>query len=458
MVGTLINVAIVGSGPSGFYAAEALLDSGAARTVDIYERLPVPFGLVRSGVAPDHPKLKQVINAYDLIAKRDGVRFIGNVEIGTDISINQLQQYYHAVVLACGAQIDKKLGINGENLIGSYTATEFVGWYNGHPDFQDRVFDLSSETAVIIGQGNVAADVCRILARSPDDLSHTDITSNALEALKKSNIRNIYIVGRRGPAQAKFTHKEIKEITKLHNCRVIVDPTNLVLNQASITELDDQQNFNARKNVELLKNLSNDREQTISDLSKLIHLDFYRSPVEIRGDSNGHVNSINFAVNELKGQPFKQHAFDTGLREELHCGLVFRSVGYRGVAIPGVPFDSKRGLIPNNEGRVLDHDGVIVPGLYVTGWIKRGPSGIIGTNRPDSINTIDSLINNLSELNNKNLEKPEQLIYKIAEEKKTITYSGWLTIDREEVRLGQIKGKSREKFTNVNDILNMLAR
>src|SRR5512134_1604614 len=251
--GNPLRAAVVGSGPSGFYAAEALLKGGAAARVDMIERLPVPFGLVRHGVAPDHPKLKEAILVYDKIARLPNYSLLANVTVGRDVTVAELLACYHAVVFACGAESDRRLGVPGEDLQGSYTATEFVGWYNGHPDYRDRQFDLSREVAVIIGQGNVAIDVCRILAKTVDELKHTDIAEHALEALAESRIREIHLVGRRGPAQAKFTTKEFRELGELTACEPVVDAADLVLNPESLAELEDRAGSTAKKNMEVLQ-------------------------------------------------------------------------------------------------------------------------------------------------------------------------------------------------------------
>ena len=366
------RIAIVGSGPSGFYATEALFKSGLHIQVDMYERLPVPYGLVRSGVAPDHPKLKQVIQVYAGIAETPGFRFFGNVTIGRDISVQMLQSVYDATIYTCGAESDRRLGIPGEDLPGSHTATEFVGWYNGHPDYRDRVFDLSHETAVIFGQGNVAADVSRILAKTRDELKNTDIAVHALEVLANSRIRNIHVVGRRGPVQAKFTSKELKEFGELEQAVPIVDPAELQLNPASDIELADKNNTGTRKVYELFSEFAGGNNNAPG--KRRVYFSFLKGPVEFTG--HGRVEKVRLERNVLSGDAFQQSAQGTAEFIEIETGIVFRSIGYRGKPLAGLPFDEKRGLIPNRDGRIIDGDTVL-PYQYVAGWIKRGPTGII---------------------------------------------------------------------------------
>jgi ferredoxin--NADP+ reductase len=447
-----LQVAVVGSGPSGFYATEALFKSDVPVRVDMYERLPTPYGLVRSGVAPDHPKLKKSIKVYDRIAETDGFRFFGNVNVGKDISAEELKQAYHAVIFTCGAQTDRSLGIPGEDLSGSHTATEFVGWYNGHPDYRDRQFDLSCETAVIIGQGNVAADVSRILAKTVDELKDTDIAEHALEVLAESRVRNIIVAGRRGPVQAKFTSKELKEFGELADCAPYIDPQELVLNDASQAELEDKQNANARKIYELFQSFSH---VDAAGKSRRLQFTFCKSPVELSG--MGGLKHVRFEINRLSGEPFHQSAEGTGEYLEQECGILFRSIGYRGVPIPGVPFDEKRGVIPNAEGRVVNGDNP-VPQLYVAGWIKRGPTGIIGTNRADSVATVHSLLDDVEALTSLGQKSGAEEASRLLQERgiRCVSFPDWEKIDRNEIERGQPKGKPREKYTRIQEMLELL--
>ena len=448
-----LRVAIVGSGPSGFYAAEALTKSGTIVQLDMLERLPNPYGLVRSGVAPDHPKLKQAIQVFDKIAQSPGFNFIGNVTVGKDITVAELCRTHHAIIFSCGAESDRRLGIPGEDLPGSYTATEFVGWYNGHVDYRDRVFDLSHETAVIIGQGNVAADVSRILAKDVDELKETDIAAYALDTLSGSRIKKIVIVGRRGPAQAKFSSKELKEFGHLNRCVPHIDPEELVLNPASETELADINNAGGQKNFELFKQFT---ETAGSTKPSRCVFSFLKSPVEIRG--NGKVESIVLEKNRLVGEAFQQSAKGTGETIEIPAGIVFRSIGYRGRPLPGVPFDEQQGVFPNTLGRITDQNDNPVPQLYTAGWIKRGPSGIIGTNRACSVETVASILKDIDLLATTERKSGSEGICRILQAKKIrhIGFTDWKKIDQHEINLGKARGKPREKLTSVAEMLRVL--
>ncbi|MGB8275420.1 MAG: NAD(P)-binding protein [Alphaproteobacteria bacterium] len=447
-----LRVAVVGSGPSGFYAAEALLKSEHKAIVDMYERLPAPFGLVRSGVAPDHPKLKQSILVYDKIAQQPGFTFLGNVTIGKDLTPEELRAHYHAVIFTCGAETDRKLGVPGEDLPGSHTATEFVGWYNGHPDYRDRVFDLSCESAVIIGQGNVAADVGRILAKTVDELKTTDIAQHALDCLAQSKIREIHVIGRRGPAQAKFTSKELREFGELADCQPIVDPADLKLNPESQAELADKTNMGSASNFKIFESFA---AQPASSKKRRCVFHFLEGPVALEGSAR--LERVVLAKNRLEGQPFHQSARPTGETAKLDCGILFRSIGYRGVAMPGVPFDDKAGVFRNVGGRITEDGNKPVPGLYVAGWIKRGPSGIIGTNRACAVGTVAALFEDLAKLDSGSRRGAEGVRGLLAERGvRVIGYSDWQKIDAAEINRGQPKGKPREKFTRVAEMISIL--
>jgi len=447
-----LHIAIVGSGPSGFYACEALLKSDLYINITMLERLPVPYGLVRSGVSPDHPKLKQAIQVYARIAQSPRFHLLANVTVGRDISVAELSETHHAVIFAYGAESDRKLGIPGEDLNGSHTATEFVGWYNGHPDYRDRVFDLSSETAVIIGQGNVAADVARILAKSVDELKHTDIAEHALDTLAESKIRDIYVVGRRGPAQVKFTPKELREFEDLELCQPVIGDSELQLNPASEAELADKQNSGQRKIVDQLKKLA-----AIGNSGKPrnCHFTFLKSPQRLLG--TGHLEKVVFEINRLGGEPMQQSATGTGETLELNTGILFRSIGYRGMPMPGLPFDDRKGLIPNTAGRITENDTPLA-GLYVTGWIKRGPTGIIGTNRADSVATVQSLLEDLESRDTGINKSGADGVCKLLQSRNVryVSFEEWEKIDQSEIDRGQAKGKPREKYTRINEMLEFL--
>lgn len=446
-----VRTAIIGSGPSGFYAMEALIRSEPAVLVDMFERLPSPFGLVRSGVAPDHPKLKKAIGVYQKLAQLPEFRFFGNVTVGRDVGIDELKNCYHAVVFACGAETDRRLGIPGENLPGSHAATEFVGWYNGHPDYRDLEFDLSHDTAVVIGQGNVAVDVCRILAKTVSELEHSDIAAHSLKALAESKVRNIHMIGRRGPAQAKFTHQELREFGELMDCEPVVDPSDLELNEASREELADRGNRGNLKSFEVLQAFAARSPPT---RRRRCWFHFLKSPIELKGKDR--LERVVLTRNVLEGEPSGQIARATNELEELECGLLFRSIGYRGVAISGVPFDERRGVFPNLDGRIVDGDSV-VPGLYATGWIKRGPTGIIGTNRADSVATVTSLLEDIPKFGDAKKPGADGLEnFFRSRGVRVVSYADWQMIDSEEIRRGEPAGKPREKFTRVKEMLSVL--
>ena len=445
-----LEVAIIGSGPSGYYAAQSLFGSEKKINITMFDRLPTPYGLVRGGVAPDHQKIKNVIRVYEKISISPEFRFIGNVLVGKDISIDDLRNNFHATIFACGAETDRKLGIPGEDLQGSHTATAFVGWYNGHPDYRDLSFDLSQEIAVVVGQGNVAADVSRILSKTADELKQTDIADHALQQLVESKIKEIHVIGRRGPVQAKFTPEELKEFGELEDCNPVVDSSTLQLNEASQKELESPEGRTNVKNFEVFKDFAN------RDLTKKNRSCFFRfleGPIELMGTER--LEGILLAKNNLSGDPFKQRAEKTGETVEQKCGILFRSIGYNGIPIEGVPFDEKEGIFPNDKGRLLDN-GSVVNGVYVTGWIKRGPSGIIGTNKPDSVETVNCLLEDIEKIDGE--KSGNSGIMKILSEKQTraVNYDGWKKIDEAEVKRGEPKGKPREKFTRIEEMLDII--
>lgn len=450
-----LRVAIVGSGPAGFYAAEALLGNpDVTAEVDMFDRLPTPFGLVRAGVAPDHPKIKNVIRRYEKTAANEGFRFFGNVEIGSDVAAAELAERYHAVIYGYGTSTDRKLGIPGEDLPGSHPATAFVAWYNAHPDFADAEFDLSCERAVVIGNGNVAADVARMLALTREELEVTDTADHAIGPLADSAIREIVIVGRRGPAQAAFTNPEVRELGEMTDADVIVDPGECELDDVSRAYLENDADATARKNVEIFTEFS---QRQPEGKRKRIVLRFCRSPIEIQGD--GKVERIVLARNELvRDESGRIRARDTGEREVLECGLVLRSIGYRGTGVPGLPFDEDRGVIANEGGRVIGADGRQVEGQYVVGWIKRGPSGVIGTNKKDSQETIDNLFADLEAglVPAPPLAQDADAIVELLAERKpdaVVSYDDWQAIDAAERERGEPQGRPRVKFCRIEEML-----
>ena len=435
-----LRVAVVGSGPAGFYAADCLLS--ADMQVDLLERLPTPWGLVRLGVAPDHPELKTASRVFEKTAAKEGFRFFGNVEVGRDVTHDELTRLYDAVLYTVGAQADRRLGIPGEELPGSWAATEFVAWYNGHPDYQHLEFDLSTERAVVVGNGNVAIDVARMLARTQDELAPTDVTDPSAAAIVASGITEIEMLGRRGPAQAAFTPPELKELGELGGADVIVDPADLELDAASEAALEADR-ARARRNVDILREFA---AREPAGKPKRLVLRFCVSPLQILGD--GRVEAVEIVHNELVlGDDGAIRAVPTDRREVVPCGLVLRSVGYRGVALPDVPFDDQRGVIPNEQGRVTGR-----PGVYVAGWIKRGPSGVIGTNKKDAAETCERLLEDATAglLSHVGGELEDVLRERSVE---FVEYAGWNTIDEHERSLGAPHGRPRVKLTSWDELL-----
>jgi len=449
-----LRVAVVGSGPAGFYAAGALLDADIPVEVDMIERLPTPWGLVRLGVAPDHPKLKTVSRAFERIASKPGFRFFGNVEVGRDLSAGDLAGLYDAVVYAFGAQTDRRLGIPGEDLPGSWSATELVAWYNGHPDFQELEFDLDVERAVVIGNGNVALDVARMLALTPEELAPTDTTDPAIEAIGASTISDIVVVGRRGPAQASWTTQELKELGELAGADVVVDPAELELDAASEASLE--LDTNSKRNMEVLRDFAA-REPTGKPVA--VRLRFLASPVALHGEEK--VESIELVRNKLEEEDGRLVAVPTDERETLACGLVFRSVGYRGVGLPDLPFEERRGTIRNELGRIVDADGNPVAQSYCAGWIKRGPTGIIGTNKRDATETVTQLLDDVRE--GRVLHREEvtaDAVEALLADRgvRAVMYPGWSSIDELERAGGEKLGRPRVKLRTWDELLEAAER
>jgi ferredoxin--NADP+ reductase len=439
------RVAVVGSGPAGFYTVGALLASDEPRfEVDLIERLPTPWGLVRLGVAPDHPNIKAVSRAFEKIAGAEGFRFLGNVEVGRDVTHDELTTAYAAVVYAFGAQTDRRLGIPGEDLPGSWPATAFVAWYNGHPDFQDLEFDLSHERAVVIGNGNVALDVARMLALTPEELAPTDTTDTAIEAINAAGVKEILVLGRRGPVQAAWTPVEVGELGDLAGADVLVDPAALELDAASAAELEAAPPT-VKRNIEHLRAYASAAAQ---GKPRAIRLRFHTSPTAILGD--GKVEAIEVVRNELVGG----RAVATGEHETIPCGIVFRSVGYRGIPIAGLPFDEGPCTVPNDGGRVLDTDGAPLRGVYCAGWIKRGPNGVIGTNKKDATVTVERLIADAAAGAHHGREAPpidDQLARRGIP---VVTQAGWEAIDAAEKSAGEPHGRPRIKLAEWDALLD----
>lgn len=452
-----LRVAVVGSGPAGFYAAEQLLTARDVDvTVDMFERLATPWGLVRAGVAPDHPKIKAVTRRYEKTAGKDGFRFFGNVEVGRELPVEELKAHYHATIYAFGASGDRRLGIDGEDLPGSHSSTEFVAWYNGHPDFADHAFDLTATTAVVVGNGNVALDVARMLALPRDTLAATDVADHALDALAGSSIQEVVVLGRRGPAQAAFTTPELIELSELAQADVIVDPGDMELDPAS-ARIVEEADAQVKRKIEVLHGYAASEPH---GHERRIVLRFFASPLEIVGSER--VEGVRVGRTELvEDGEGRLRAVVTEQEETIPCQLVFRSVGYRGTPLPGVAFDERTATIPNDHGRVLSEaGGPQQPGEYVSGWIKRGPSGIIGTNKKDSQDTVDALLEDhaAGKIPSPAVEDSDAILTVLAERAPDhITYTHWEAIDEHERTLGEPHGRPRVKLVR-HEHLHEVAR
>jgi ferredoxin--NADP+ reductase len=448
------HVAIVGSGPSGYFAAASLLkfadsDDGADVRVDMLEMLPTPWGLVRSGVAPDHPKIKSISAQFEKTALDPRFRFFGNIVVGEHVQTTELADHYDAVIYAVGAQSDRPLNIPGEDLPGSVAAVDFVGWYNAHPHFEEMAPDLSTGRAVVVGNGNVALDEARILVTDPDVLGTTDIADHALQVLHDRGVEEVLVIGRRGPLQAPFTTLELRELGHLEglgDVDVIVDP-------ADFEDISDEDleaaGKTVRNNIKVLRGYA---DVAPKGAKRRIVFRFRTSPIEIKGD--GKVESIVLGRNELVADDTgRVSAKDTGEREEVPAQLVVRAVGYRGVATPGLPFDDKNGTIPHSGGRVEGSRNE-----YVVGWIKRGPTGVIGSNKSDSQETVDTLVGDLAgaDLADFAENHSEALAeWFVERQPKVVTDDHWKLIDDHERGAGGTGGRPRVKLTSVADLLRI---
>jgi ferredoxin--NADP+ reductase len=447
-----LRVAIIGSGPSGFYTVSNLLkQSDLSVEMDMFDRLPTPYGLVRAGVAPDHQKDKSVTRAYEKSAAHPGFRFFGNVEYGTHIHMDDLKAHYHQVMFTTGSPFDRNLGIPGEDLEGSHSATEFVAWYNGHPDFADLKFDLTQENVAVVGMGNVAMDVARILCKTTEELAVTDIAEHALEALKASQVKNVYILGRRGPAQAAFTPPEIKEMGEFEDADVVVLGSEAALDAASQQALEASGDKNAQKNVDTVQEYAS---RSLTGKKRQLHIRFLVSPSELEGQ-DGRVTACKLVKNKLVEEGGSIKAVATTEEEVIPAGLVFRSVGYRGKPLPDVPFNDSWGTIANEGGRVVDESGAQAVGLYTAGWIKRGPSGVIGTNKTCAQETVNLMVEDLAAGRHfEPTQSPAALVdLVLSRQPDAITFADWKKIDDEELARGEAKGKPRVKFTRVAEMV-----
>ncbi len=449
-----LRVGIIGAGPSGFFAADALIKQQEIPvSVDLFDRLPTPFGLVRYGVAPDHQKIKSVTRLYQKTLDDPRVRFFGHVSYGQDLTLAELRRFYDAIVYTVGAPADRPLGIPGEELPGSMSATEFVAWYNGHPDYVDLSPNLAVASVAVIGMGNVAVDVTRILAKTADELGETDMADHAVEALRHSAVTDVYMLGRRGPAQGKFTTKELRELGELTNADIVVDPEDMELDAVSVASLSDDPMV--AKNVEVMRGFS---QKPLGGKPRRVHIKFLSSPVEIVGESR--VEGLRVEKNELRDNDGWLEAVGTGETEVLPVGLVLRSVGYKGVALPEVPFDVRRSVIPNEKGRVTETPGgAVVQGEYVAGWIKRGPTGVIGTNKADAAESVRCLLEDaptLSRVAEEDVAPEAVEHYLEAKGVEFFPFEHWLELDSHELEAGKAQGRPRVKVTRIEDMLRRI--
>lgn len=459
------RIAVVGAGPAGFFTVAALLKSLPRASADLFNRFPAPYGLVRDGVAPDHEPIKSVSKVFARLLDRDRVRYFGNVEIGRDVSVDELRGLYDQIVYAVGSQTDRRLGIPGEDLTGSSAATAFVGWYNGHPSYRDARFDLGCRTVAVVGNGNVALDVARILTLDPGRLATTDVACHALAALRESRVREVVVLGRRGPAQASFSTPELKEFGKLEGVSPTADERELALDPASEALVASDR---ARKrNMAVLREYG---RAPPDPRGRTVRFRFLASPVAIEGDG-GRVSGIRVERNALIAEADGSvRARGTGVQETIECGMALRSVGYRGQPMPGVPFDERRGVIPNERGRVTDLGGAPLPGEYVSGWAKRGPSGVIGTNKADAAETVQALVDDVEAGISLRARwaaaegdgpagardasaEPELDNLLHVRGVRWIGKDGWRRLDAHETALGNALGRPRVKMCTVEEML-----
>ena len=451
-----LRVCAIGSGPSAFYAAEALFKAAGLHVrLDMFDRLPTPFGLVRGGVAPDHQNIKSVVKVYQKIAEQPGFRYFGNVEVGRDLALPDLERHYHAIIWSIGCKSDNRLGVPGEDLRGVHSATEFVGWYNAHPDYRDRAFDLQhAQRVALVGNGNVSMDVARILLQDPAGLAGTDIADHALAVLRQSKLREVVLLGRRGPAQAAFSPKEIEEIAALPGVGVVVAEADTRLDATSERWLATQAR-SAQRNVKILQELA---AKGAAGAARQLHCRFCVGPVELLGDAKGKVSAVrlqHFAlVPDKDGTPRPQ---PLDRYETLPVDLVFKAIGYRGVPLPGLAFDDRKGTVANTDGRVLvAPGGAVRTGHYAVGWCKRGPTGLIGTNSPDSKATIELLLADLQQ--GKTLSPQAGDVAVLLQQKKVdyVSWQDWHRLDAWEQEQGKARGKVRHKEPSVEKLIAAL--
>ncbi|RKT51863.1 FAD-dependent oxidoreductase [Saccharothrix australiensis] len=434
-----LRVAVVGAGPAGIYAADTLVKSEADVSIDLFERMPAPYGLIRYGVAPDHPRIKGIVNALQRVLDRPEIRFFGNVEYGVDVKLDDLRQFYDAVIFSTGAEKDRPLDIPGIDLDGSYGAADFVSWYDGHPDVP-RTWPLTASQVAVLGVGNVALDVARILAKTADELLTTEIPDNVYEGLKASPVTDVHVFGRRGPAQAKFTPLELRELDHSPNVEVIVHPEGIDFCAASMAAI------RSNKQVEMVvKTLQEWAIRDVGDRPRRLHLHFLEAPVEVVG-ADGAVTGLRTERMELVGDG---GVTGTGEFTDWPVQAVYRAVGYLSTHLPDLPFDHTSGTVPHQAGRVLDLDDQALPGVYVTGWIKRGPIGLIGHTKGDALETVTSLLADAPGLPAAPVADPDAVV-RFLEQRAVpfTTVDGWRKLDAHEIALGVERGRERIKVVD----------
>ena len=432
-----LRVAVVGAGPAGIYAADVLVKSGNDVSIDLYERHPAPFGLIRYGVAPDHPRIKGIVKALHQVLSKPQIRLLGNVEFGRDLSIDDLRRHYDAVIFTTGAEKDRALDIPGIDLPGSYGGADFVSWFDGHPEVE-RTWPLDAESVAVVGAGNVALDVARILAKTADELLYTEIPANVYEGLQSSKVREVHVFARRGPAQAKFTPLELRELDHSPNVEVLVDPEDIEYDDGSVAAInsDNQTKLVVR---ELERYAMRTADDPVGARPRKLWLHFFESPVEVLGTDR--VEGFRTERTELTGDG---NVKGTGVTRDWPVQAVYRCVGYRSTPLPGLPWDERRDTFPHDKGRVLDADGNQVPGLYANGWVKRGPVGLIGHTKGDAIETVGSLLEDLDGLPPAPEPDPAAVVALLEERGVPYTtWDGWLRLDAYERKLGEEYGPVR---------------
>ncbi|GAA2665826.1 MULTISPECIES: FAD-dependent oxidoreductase [Actinosynnema] len=441
-----LRVAVVGAGPAGIYAADILTKSDAEVSIDLFERMPAPYGLIRYGVAPDHPRIKGIVNALQKVLDRPEIRFFGNVEYGVDVKLEDLRQHYDAVIFSTGAEKDRALDVPGIELDGSYGAADFVSWYDGHPDVP-RTWPLTASQVAVLGVGNVALDVARVLAKTADELLTTEIPDNVYEGLKTSPVTDVHVFGRRGPAQAKFTPLELRELDHSPNVEVIVHPEGIDFDEGSMASI------RSSKQVEMVvKTLQEWALRDVGDRPRRLHLHFLEAPVEVTGE-DGKVVGLRTERMELAGDG---NVKGTGEFTDWPVQAVYRAVGYLSTSLVDLPFDTASGTVPHAGGRVVDLDEQPLPGVYVTGWIKRGPVGLIGHTKGDALETVTNLLADADALPACQFPEPDAIV-RFLEQRAVpfTTVEGWLKLDAHEKALGAERGRERVKVVDREEMTSV---